>query len=178
MKLVLKAKVFKATNLNEAQIERQPFTVGRVNFDNRNGLGAVSDCANVVYMGVVTMMHPANFLRLAAEGISQDQLARLRPEMLKGTPVGSPFLALDDKDGYLRVTGHEGRHRCVVIEELQDEPIPVCIFIRGLRARHWTPELIAELNSGVQKEKSSTIVTGAFEGIWVDHRWISQAEMG
>jgi hypothetical protein len=152
--------------------------VGQVNFDNRKGMGAVSDCANVVYMGAVAMMRPANFLRLAAEGTNPQQADSLREEILKGIPVGSPFLALDDSQGVLRISGHEGRHRCVVIEELQDLPIPVCLFIRGLRARHWTPELIAKLNSGVQKEKSSTIVTGAFEGIWVDDRWISQAEMG
>jgi hypothetical protein len=182
MKLRVKAQV-KRKALSESQIENGPFTVGQVNFDNRSGLGSVSDCANVVYMGAVAMMKPSNFLRLAAAGKEEAKIGPLKEKILEGVALGSPFLSLDDSKfettGMMQVTGHEGRHRCYAIQAVQqDEPIPVCVFIRGLRARHWTPEILKSLNKGVQCEKSTSVASGVFEGFWVDDKWISKAELG
>ena len=114
---------------------------GGLTFDVNNGLGAVSDNSNVVYLGFVAWMKPSEFLKL--NPARQDTLS---PEAIKaheaGTPVAPPFLSVKWMDKYWQVKGHEGRGRAqLIMKKYGDILIPIHIFPRdGLRARHMTPQ--------------------------------------
>lgn len=181
MKLQLRARVFKASITSEQEVEGS-FSIGQINFDNRRGLGSVPDCSNIVYMGMVALMYPSKFLLLAADGKEDSKIEGLKAEILKGTALGSPFLTLDDDKwdeiGMLRCVGHEGRHRCYAIKAIQDEPIPVCIFLRGGKARDITPEMVASLNRGIQCQLSSYVAQNTIEELWLAEKHYRKTELG
>lgn len=147
--------------------------VGLVKFDNRDGHGAVPDCQNIEYMGAIALMRPDDFLRVAASGnLVGENVSWLHEEAVQGHPFGMPFLELGTRDlsksGHLKVVGHEGRHRCRALQILgQTEPIPVCLFVRGLRAHDFTVELIGQLSEGLGVERSPEEVKAPFSGLVV-----------
>jgi hypothetical protein len=108
-------------------------------FDQKNGLGSVPYNQEVSYFGWVMLMKPSEFLKLAAplkEGKSVDFLVE---SLNAGLKIGSPFLSvrLNDEETKWMVSGHEGRNRCLAIQQLYgDVLIPVHILPKdGLRAR-------------------------------------------
>jgi len=111
--------------------------VGNVVFDQESGIGQVPLNEQVDYRGFTVMMKPSKFLELAAdlEAPKQSSLDYLTKEISSGKPVGSPFLDLDFETG--KVSSHDGRHRMMVIRDLNgDQPVPVHVFgAGGQRAR-------------------------------------------
>jgi hypothetical protein len=106
--------------------------VGKVIFDQENGVGQVPLNQNVKYRGFTAMMRPSKFLELAAdlEKPKQSSLDYIRQSVEEGKGVGSPFLNLDFETG--KVKSHDGRHRMMVIQEKNgDVPVPVHIFGKG-----------------------------------------------
>jgi hypothetical protein len=106
--------------------------VGKIVFDQENGVGQVPLNQNVNYRGFTAMMRPSKFLELAAdlERPKQSSLDYIRQSVDEGKGVGSPFLNLDFETG--KVQSHDGRHRMMVIQEKNgDEPVPVHIFGKG-----------------------------------------------
>lgn len=106
--------------------------VGKIIFDQENGIGQVPLNQNVNYRGFTAMMRPSKFLELAAdlERPKQSSLDYIRQSVDEGKGVGSPFLNLDFETG--KVKSHDGRHRMMVIQEKNgDEPVPVHIFGKG-----------------------------------------------
>jgi len=111
-----------------------------INWDDDEGLGRVSDCANVDYLGFVTKMTAQEFLNLNP--------ARRRPPhpsivqaLEDHAPMGRPFVSADEEDGYWQVRSHEGRARAMAISQLfgPETTIEVCVFPRGgTRRRHLT----------------------------------------
>lgn len=154
--------------------------VGEVIFDQRYGMGSVPLNANVIYKGAVALMHPEAFGWYAKPGTDDSVVQELRQEILNGKSIGSPFLILDDIDfestGMLKVVGHEGRHRCLAIEDLVSEPIPVHLFIKSGNHRHFTPEVIESLHS-IEAEGSSRIVSNEIQGLWLDGEFYQKSQL-
>lgn len=118
--------------------------VGKVNFDQENGIGQVPLNQNVNYHGFTAMMRPSKFLELAhkLDSPKEHSVDYITSEINKGKAIGSPFLNVDFETG--RVKGHEGRHRMLAAQKVNgDQHVPVHIFGRGEdRARHLDKEAI------------------------------------
>jgi len=135
-----------------------------VTFDPREGIGEVSDNANITYKGFVVWMPVSDWLALnpPIDGAS-DRVKGLEAKLREGAAFGPPFLVVEvlDRDGLpispydieddlgpvfggLRVRSHEGRHRMQAIRRFAgDVRVPVQIFFRsGFRARDFTPAML------------------------------------
>jgi len=147
----------------------RPYTVtsergATVTFDPREGIGEVSDNANITYKGFVVWMPVSDWLALnpPIDGAS-DRVKGLEAKLHEGAAFGPPFLVVEvlDRDGLpispydieddlgpvfggLRVRSHEGRHRMQAIRRFAgDVRVPVQIFFRsGFRARDFTPAML------------------------------------
>jgi len=148
------------------------------------GLGAVSDNANVDHLGFVAWMTPSEFLRLNPAlrmddiGTAKGRAADLADALRAGAAFGPPFLVLEDwKEGALRsppvyrVRQHEGRHRVHAIHLLAgDVSIPVHVF-GSFRARavDYPPRRLAGAlllpDSRVMDNEPVTIGTFCVRGI-------------
>lgn len=143
-----------------SNIEGQ-FKVGQVVFDNVNGKGATPNNQNVIYMGFAMELKPSQFLDLAVkeEGGSEGRAQTFIDMFEEGTAIASPFLIVDidldawedRKDVIMQVKGHEGRGRMVAVKRHEgDVFVPVHVFPRGLRARHFSEEFFEALrNTGL-----------------------------
>lgn len=112
------------------------------------GLGAVSDNANVDTLGFAVWMTPTEFLRLSPAlrmddiGTAKGRATDIAALVAAGASLGPPFLVLEDgKAGasrsppVYRVRSHEGRHRVHAIRMLAGEvAFPVHVF-GSFRAR-------------------------------------------
>lgn len=106
--------------------------VGKVIFDQENGVGQVPLNQSVNYRGFTAMMRPSKFLELAAdlEAPKKSSVEYIRKAIDQGKGIGSPFLNLDFKTG--KVDSHDGRHRMLaILEKNGDVPVPVHIFGKG-----------------------------------------------
>lgn len=148
---------------------QRPYTVtsmrdATVTFDPREGIGEVSDNANITYKGFVVWMPVSDWLALNPPIEPQsDRVKGLEARLREGAAFGPPFLVVEvlDKDGFpispydieddlgpafggLRVRSHEGRHRMQAIRRFAgDVSVPVQIFTRSnFRARDFTPAML------------------------------------
>jgi hypothetical protein len=143
--------------------------------DNERGLGSTPNNSNVDYMGFRTMMKPSMFLKLAKplpDGYKSKDYPELVQKIKSGEGIGSPFLSIEIPDGWedeppdftrpTKVTGHEGRHRCNAILELEGD-VPVEVHLWGrftsseLRRRYITDEMFDELEKGLISETGQYI---------------------
>ena len=128
--------------------------VGVVTFDQKSGIGQVPYNQSVDYRGFTAMMRPSKFLELAAdlEAPKQSSLDYITKEISSGKPVGSPFLNIDFETG--KISGHDGRHRMMVIRDLNgDQPVPVHFFGKGeQRARSLNADKIRSFASKLTNE--------------------------
>ena len=143
--------------------------------DNEKGLGSTPNNSNVDYMGFRTMMKPSMFLKLAKPLPEENRSSGyqgLVQKIKSGEGIGSPFLSIEIPDGWedeppdftrpTRVTGHEGRHRCYAILELEGD-VPVEVHLWGrfekseLRRRYLTDEMFDELEKGLVSETGQYI---------------------
>jgi hypothetical protein len=118
------------------------FKVGHVKFDNRNGMGAVPNNANVEYMGAVVWMRPSQFRKLVTHADRTRDAGNLEKELRDGKSMGCPFLQLrwtrhEGKPESVVVVGHEGRARSDAFKAINgDVSMPVHFFCYGeVRAR-------------------------------------------
>jgi hypothetical protein len=161
------------------------FRIGKsLVFDNKNGLGATPNNANVLYRGFVLMMTLDQFLSLAANhrGQREETANDLVGIMKEGYGISSPTLYLDfDEDTNIPfVEGHEGRGRCLAIIKMidagylgdltKDVKIPVHMILGGgLRARSIDEEKINAVRKGIVPEddkrdlKNATRISGFSE---------------
>jgi len=148
---------------------QRPYTVTSmrdktVTFDPREGIGEVSDNANITYKGFVVWMPVSRWLELNPPiDPFSDRVKGLEARLREGAAFAPPFLVVEvlDKDGFpispydiedslasvfggLRVRSHEGRHRMQAIRRFAgDVSVPVQIFTRSdFRARHFTPAML------------------------------------
>lgn len=155
-------ELFESENIND------------VNYDPIAGIGAVGYNANVDYRGLKVMMKPSVFLQLAKH-VSDSHLksvSYLEKEIQQGSPIGPAYLELnldDDRAGNptgigAKVIGHEGRNRAYVIKKLHgDSPMLVHLFFTGLRARHITPEIVAQINRELVNQDGNVVKGPLFD---------------
>lgn len=159
--------VLNANSLEEAA------RVGKVVFDQKEGLGAVPNNQNVVYRGFVGMMFPKDFMYFAHRADREEDAKNILNLIEQGYGIGSPFLYLDiegeNPNLTMRIVGHEGRARCVALNYLQPNvAIPVHFFLGGgLRARSLTDQMIGMLNQRIKAEGSEIPVQGRIQSIWL-----------
>jgi hypothetical protein len=129
----------------------QPFEVGKMKFDSRDGIGAVGNNANVNYMGFVVWMPVEDFLHLnprrkgfefdrARDGVSTKQFMLDAAEA--GETFGPPILYLQAELAYDKetithwdVTGHEGRGRATTLQALEGPRAILPVHVKP-SARH------------------------------------------
>ena len=134
------------------------FKVGKVAFDNVNGLGNTPNGQNVIYLGFSAEMKPSTFLNLATTADRSEDAKRFVRFIAERVPFASPFLELaynedEWKDGIplrAEIKNHEGRGRMVAFEEVNGSStmIPVHFILRnGGRARDLSPKFFEDLRS-------------------------------
>lgn len=137
-----------ATNLK--QIVKQGVKVGKANF-NVKGIGSVPNLVDIEYFGFIATMLPSDFLRLAKRigpGRNAGTIRMFQEAIPQGQEIAMPFLKFSLHEGKMYIIGHEGRHRCMALQNLQkNEPIPVALFSgEGDRARDITKDTLKNLN--------------------------------
>lgn len=160
--------------INQDNTEAQ-YRVGKVVFDNVNGLGATPNNKEISYFGFTVIMQISVFLQLAAShGGKRDESAGDINELLQqGYGIATPMLYLSMKDFgedtiSATVTGHEGRARVICCQKFYGlTEVPVHIMPTGLRAKHMTQKVIDQLNeNGIQGEDPPhKLVKKPFESI-------------
>lgn len=133
------------------------YKIGKTIFDNSNGLGAVPDGNNIVYMGFAMEMKPSTFLSIVTPADRTEDARKILEKMKANIPIGTPFLELKvskeetwehgDPGFFVKVTGHEGRARVRAFMNLNGD-IPMFIHALprgGWRARDFTPEFFVRL---------------------------------
>lgn len=132
------------------------FLVGKVLFDNENGIGAVPLNQEVAYRGAVAWMRPHDFLALASRSEHRQETANQLIELINdGRGVATPFLLIEFPDGDkpFRVVGHEGRARTLAFQKLNSNVLmPVQMHFPHKRARDLSVELLLDLASGIAPE--------------------------
>jgi len=146
-------------------------TIGGINYDQKNGLGQVSNNDEVLYFGFVGYMTPDSFLSLAGtlHEPEKDTVEYLTQILKEGEPIASPFLDYDVDEK--SIVGHEGRHRCLAIKAFNKSAIvPVHFFLsRGYRGRHVTEEMLKSCNEGIKKENRSTVISNTLKAAFSEN---------
>lgn len=158
------AEIAKLPEPSASNIESQ-FKVGKIAFDNVNGKGATPNNQNVNYMGFAMELKPSQFLDLAIkeEGGSEKRADAFIELFEEGVAIASPFLQVDidydaweqKKHVFMKVVGHEGRGRMAAISKFEgDVFVPVHVFPRMLRARHFSEEFFRSLRKAGMRPSS------------------------
>lgn len=163
--------------------------------DNKNGWGAVPNNQEVDYLGIRVTMTPKHFIDLAAP-LGSEPSDKIAQHLEQGGKIGAPFLQIEIPESWeagdftmpARVMAHEGRNRMAAAAKVfGNNPIETHLFFnKGLRNRHITDEFKKNLNRGLIKEKSKSIIQGPFfslteslkiaaEAFDTDVKWIKGA---
>lgn len=163
-------KLGKVPEWNPALAESN-YSIGKTTFSAKDGLGSVPLNQDVYYFGFVAMIKPSLFKKLAAAD-TQDRtediknLTKFREE---GYAFGIPHLFLNERQGKLTVTGHEGRGRLTVVQsDIGDIPIPVHIFPYNKKQHDLTPEYFTSLNAGIVNEDKDATFKDVFTDVYVN----------
>ena len=117
-----------------------------LNWDRKDGMGAVPNQQTIDYFGFTKEMSPDRFLSLVPPRDDDEGTDRVLAGAQEGKAIGPPFLQVewDAKKKQWQVLDHEGRGRCKAIRKLYGNiMIPVDMFPSGgMRARDLTPEMI------------------------------------
>ena len=105
----------------------------RVNFWQLDPVTAGAVNRNADDRGLICLMKPSDFLRLAekddATDTDPDQIERYRERITHGLPMASPSLSLRLENDVLRVLIPDGRQRAQAIAAaIGDRPIPVILY--------------------------------------------------
>ena len=142
------------------------YKVGKVAFDNKDGLGAVPNNQEINYFGFTINITPSEFLDFAAHGDRGATAEKIVNLIKDRTPVGAPFLQIKYNEKAfgqgeplrVEIVGHEGRARMTAIRIVNGDSgkIPVHVMPRGeTRARHLDDKFFAALRKvGMVPEKS------------------------
>jgi len=146
------------------------YRIGPLTFD-REGAGATSYTMDWSYFGFAASMRPSMFLRLAfrKDDLTTDrQTARMAQGVSEGIAFAPLYLMVNapgDRHPHYRVTGHEGRHRAnQILALVGDDPVPVVMQVRYVRARDLTPETIATINRGLVSQDGDYVHGPIFAG--------------
>lgn len=142
------------------------YTIGKVKFDNENGLGATPNNANILYRGAVAWIKPNVFRKLAAPSDRDDTAKEMVELINSGKAIAAPFLLLDIRGDDLanpdsvKIYGHEGRARSDAFKQLNgDVYMPVQLHPMSIRARDLSEEFFKWIEThGIKAEKSASII--------------------
>lgn len=157
------------SNVNHA------FKVGKVNFDNKNGLGSTPNSGNILYKGAVAWIKPTTFRALALSADRSEDAQKLAELMRREKPIAAPWLDIevtqneDDSIKEVKVTGHEGRARSDAFVMINGNiPMPVQLQLRYIRARDLSQEFFDWIEeNGIKAEDSSRrVFPDATEYFW------------
>ena len=108
----------------------------KIKINNDIGMGSCGLTRDVGYKSIVYYMTPDEFLMLTPAGFiisdfqnNKEDKGKFLKEM-QTTGIAMPFLTVSRNKYFdiLKVDGHEGRHRCIMLKELGiNEKIPVII---------------------------------------------------
>jgi len=158
---------FDNLNAPDAKNTNDRYKVGKIAFDNEDGIGVTANNGNVHYRGFVVCLTPSDFLRLAYPADREEAAKKIAEHIKNREPLGAPFLDVkfNEKDFSqgepleVEVLGHEGRARMTAIRMVNGDStkIPVHIIPRGeVRARHFDEKFFSALRKvGMVPEKSS-----------------------
>lgn len=122
------------------------------------------------WKGKLVYMTPDKFLRLASpipeNQIDKETIKRLEGRMKNQLPIDFCVLEVDMKTK--RVTGHEGRHRCITAKKLGIEKVPVLIYTGSCfdRVPNWdknTHDIIDKSDFLPQINEDCVDIVGKFE---------------
>lgn len=176
--------------LNEADEPYAPFSptnwlryeVNGVRFDNERGMGNTPNGQEIMYFGFIAMMTPKEFRQLAAPLAEPVSLNKLRELYNEGRGIASPSLTIDAKSWRtggtdIYVTGHEGRNRCYLLEELGlgDTEMPVFIVLsREMRARDLNDDFFRTVRDhGMYCEDSRDKKIAGFDRFVLKEKWVN-----
>jgi hypothetical protein len=146
--------------------KRVEFCNGAVVFDSEKGSGSAPNNANVRYLGFAVLMEPWKFRDLVQHLPDKDRRESsisFLPSTISTKGWGPPTIYFErdaDESGgspraTVRVTGHEGRHRALLFEQMCREPMLVHFFPRHERARHMTYDVVTNIRNNLKGEKGS-----------------------
>lgn len=157
-------------------LNERRWSVGKLRFDNEDGMGAVPNMAEIFWKGMLVVMTPRKFLSLAPVLDPTERPNTLPYIESADRPMGTPYLIIQtslDTDE-IKVRSHEGRHRMYWIgrEFGLDYPMPVGIFVTEesyhLKAREIDLETVERISAGAIREKARNYVSGPLftEAVW------------
>lgn len=136
---------FENPSLSEKNPEKT-FGDSKINWDNKNGMGAMGDNANIDYRGFQIELSAKDFRNLTPSGRTTSDLTNMKQAIANGNGVASPTIFADWNEQKKRweITGHEGRSRSDAISELygSNTLMPVHVIPYKLRANDITPEML------------------------------------
>lgn len=151
------------------------YKVGSVTFSASSGLGAVPFNQSVYYHGLVALVRPSKFARLALPlDASPGAIESMVERVNEGYALGIPFLQIDLGDywknpetGLPKVKGHEGRHRVQAFAKIEgDMELPVHLFLMGGDRNHdLTPEALKAIQDAVIGQRGD-VVLDPFKRLW------------
>lgn len=163
-------------------------TVDGINYDSRDGLGAVPDNQNIEYKGFVTYMKAKDFISLNPARTEMRSVDHIKEVIKRGEPIGPPIMTVELQEGSSGtswvVIGHEGRGRAIAISQLHPEArIPVQLFPRHpereLRARHLTPDMMLNyVHSDERVPEHLRVAVKLKESYWQGERVTKQINNG
>lgn len=139
-----------------------------------SALGYTDSLRDIEYFGYQVEMNPDIFLKLTTPNnwqADEDSKKFINNALNSGKKISSPFLKIfipegwfeDEYNGHAKVVGHEGRHRMVVLQELQgNKLVPVSLKftsnVHELRSRHIKLEWKEQIQKGLVSQFTNTLV--------------------
>jgi hypothetical protein len=124
------------------------------NFDNERGIGRSRYHFSKQYDSVEVLMKPSMFLKLAYPLSTEypTGFKFVEDHINADLPIATPFLLVQKLlDDTIRISGHEGRHRMVIIKrKFGDIPSKVLlIFERFFESSDINNSLLKQINKGM-----------------------------
>ena len=153
-----------------------------VNIDNKEGWGAVPNNQEVDYFGMRVKMKPSVFLKLAESRRGVPAVDKVVDHIKNGGAIGAPFLIISYTEGSTaEIIGHEGRSRMIAIQQVfGDIPVEVHLFFNSNtvnRARHLTPDIIADINKAMLSQDDQEL-SGPFFTESINEKITKRTPMG
>lgn len=154
------------------------YQIKDVIFDSLKGKASIAHSADIRNVGFGAMMKPKTFLKLAVDfpgNKPENSSIKILEDSKKFPGWGPPILYIDIDN--MQVTGHEGRHRNVLMNKwYPNENVLVHIIVRNKDfyiKKDLALEDIKRINKGLKKEGSDNLVSGKlFDYVFFDRKGV------
>lgn len=136
--------------------------MGKVQYDQKDGIGAIPWNQDVDYRGFRVWMTPEKFLQCAARLPFPNALSSLyiQAGLKSGKAIASPYLGGKWDGKTWKIGEHEGRHRAMAVSEFAPGELMEVHFIpvgQGIRARDIDETMIKSFADFVIGEKGNRV---------------------